>query len=125
MWLARNSQFRALALRAIGRLEEAIAAFELALITYRTAFLDVETAVIEPDEAIDLIAQIVEAIGNVDANGQKRSVRSHFHRQSLPGDCRCPSRRARSSWRCRGSIRFTERSMACVTHSGRSSGSKH
>lgn len=62
-WLARNSQFRGLALQVLGRHQEAIAASELALATYRAVLLDVEDpAGVEPDEALELITLAVELV---------------------------------------------------------------
>jgi CHAT domain-containing protein/tetratricopeptide (TPR) repeat protein len=67
LWLARNSQLRALALHALGRHTESIAESELALSTYRRTLLGVEYPAVEPEDALDLIAKVAAEVRNVDA----------------------------------------------------------
>lgn len=68
LWLARNAQFRALALRALGRHTESIAASEIALNTYRGVILEEEhPAAVNPEGALELIARVTEDMRSVDA----------------------------------------------------------
>lgn len=67
LWRARNSQFRALGLLALGRQADSIAASEQALSTYRSTILDVEESTVGPEEALDLIGAVAAELHNVDA----------------------------------------------------------
>ena len=71
LWLARNAQFRAIALNALGRQAESIETSKLALRTYRRAMLEVDDHNVGPEAALDLIAQIAAAARTADAESEE------------------------------------------------------